>query len=87
MDLWTARTQAVTIANASKHGEGWTSADLEFVTAFSDDVTNEELALSLGRTLFAIASIKQAIAEGTAKGSDRRPVTAYRGWVEGMGDE
>lgn len=72
MDRWTARTQATTAAYATHHGEGWTSRDLEFVAAFPE-ATNAELALTLGRTLFAISSIKQAILDGTAVGSDREP--------------
>lgn len=73
MDAWTARTQAITAAAARKHGEGWTLADLEFVSAFAGEVTDAELAVALGRTLFAIQAIKHAIANGTAKGSDRTP--------------
>lgn len=87
MDRWTARTQATTAAHATHHGEGWTSRDLEFVSSFPE-ATNAELALALGRTLFAVASIKQAILEGTAVGSARTPqVKAYRGWTCDMGDE
>lgn len=87
MDAWTRRTQTLTARNAVKHGEGWTSADLEFVSAFAPEASDAELALTLGRTLFAIQAIKHAIAAGTARGSDRKPQPAYRGWLEGDGDE
>lgn len=87
MDNWTAATQARTKATATKHGETWTSADLELVDAFAAEA-NAELAEALGRTLFAIQSIKSAIRNG-ARNTERVAISdrPYRGWMEGMGDE
>lgn len=83
---WTRRTQSLTASNASRNGEGWTNADLEFVATFATDATDADIALALGRTLYAIQTIRKAIEAGKA-GSTRRVATpAYRGWVEGMGD-
>lgn len=84
---WTNRTQRATLATATRNGEGWTSADLAFVTAFAPDTTDADIALALGRTLYAIQTIRHAIDAGRATGSTRTTTTrAYVGWVEGMGD-
>lgn len=41
----------------------------------------------MGRTLYAIQTIRHAIAAGKVTGSTRRATTpAYRGWMEGDGD-
>ena len=72
---WTRRTQRVTLANATRNGEGWTSNDLAFVTAFGGEVPDAELAIALGRTLFAIQTIRHAIAAGRATGSTRTTTT------------
>jgi len=85
---WTIRTQESTRATATRNGEAWTSRDLDLVTA-CDDVPDAEVAQALGRTLYAIQSIRHAIAVGRNVGSTRvaRSDRPYRGWVEGMGDE
>lgn len=89
-DVWTETHQRETLANAVKWGEGWTSHDLEFVTAFTDVASDTEIAIALGRTLFAIQSVQVAIRHGrrttTLRGNAKRE-RAYRGWVEGQGDE
>ena len=42
IDQWTRRTQDATYATATHHGEGWTSRDLDFVSAFAGDVSDAE---------------------------------------------
>lgn len=84
---WTRRTQSATRQTATRNGEGWTSADLEFVTTFAGEATDAELALAMGRTLYAIQTMRHAIAAGRAVGSTRVTTPAYRGWMEGDGDE
>lgn len=85
---WTRRTQDATRASATRTGEGWTTQELEFVTTFAGDTTDAELALSLGRTLYAIQSIRHAIEAGKVTGSTRARANAgYRGWMEGDDDE
>lgn len=88
MSDWANRIQATTIATATRHMEGWTSAELEMITAFIDE-PNAELARATGRTLFAIQSIKQAVRAGRTVGSTRVAASdrPYRGWLEGDGDE
>lgn len=85
---WTDRTQRATLANATRNGEGWTTRELEFVTAFRDEATDAEIALALGRTLYAVQTIAKAIDAGKAGSTRTAPVRrAYVGWLEGMGDE
>lgn len=87
-DAWTIRTQNATTVTAINHREGWTNDELEFVVAFGGEVTDAELATTMGRTLFAIQTIRHAIRAGRAVGSARvASATTYRGWREGDGDE
>lgn len=60
---WAHKVEARTLAEAEKHREEWTQADLEFVAAFRDECTDEELALTLGRSYYAISSIKEVLDE------------------------
>lgn len=84
---WKRATQARTETHAVRHGEIWTSAEMEFVVAFPD-CTNEEIAIALGRTLFAVQTMRVAIAAGrVATDATRVRRVEYRGWLEGMGDE
>ena len=84
---WTRRTQETTRVGATRNGDGWTTQDLAFVTAFAPTTTDADIAIALGRTLFAIQTIRHAIDAGKAIGSTRTAPRAYAGWVEGMGDE
>lgn len=61
---------ARTLELATHNGEAWTSADIARVEA-GRDVRDEDLALELGRTLFAIRSLRQAIANGRASREGR----------------
>lgn len=88
MDTWTLKAQLDSKRTAERHGETWTSADLELLSAFEDSAT-AELAEALGRTYFAVQSIKSAVRAG--KRTTRTRVAAsdrpYRGWREEQGDE
>jgi hypothetical protein len=52
-----------TLDIATKNGEHWTSHDLDFVQAFDGEVSDEEIAFALSRTLYAIWSIKSVLTE------------------------
>jgi hypothetical protein len=67
MGTWDQKVEQRTLVTADNHRELWDDDDLAFVAAFRDDATNEELAVTLGRSLFAITSIKQVLDERIAK--------------------
>jgi hypothetical protein len=56
--LWARRTQDRTLVTAHAKGERWERDDLELVSMFTDTVTDELLALVLGRSLFALWAIQ-----------------------------
>ncbi len=58
---WAARKQGTTLVTADAHGEAWEQDDVELVIAFTDDVRDEELAVTLGRSLYAIWAIQHRI--------------------------
>ena len=58
---WQHKVEARTLVTADQHRELWSAEDLEFVAAFRDTCTDEELAYALGRSYYAIASIKQTL--------------------------
>lgn len=67
MNDWTARNETVTLANATNAYDAWTYDDVNFVVAFTDDTTDVDLALALGRSLFAIWAIQHRVrTEGAA---------------------
>lgn len=88
MTSWSSRAQQATVASAVRHGEGWTSSELELVAAFGSEVSAVELAEAAGRTLFAVQSMKQAVRAGKRVGSGRVAASdrPYRGWLEGQGE-
>lgn len=89
MDAWTIKTQGETKITADNHGETYTNEELEMIVAFGDEPI-KELATTLGRTYFAISTMKAMIAAGKIAAPARRIAASdrpYRGWVEGMGDE
>lgn len=55
---WAERTQGVTLVTATERGERWTRDDLEFVVAMTETERDEDIAVALGRTLFAIWNIQ-----------------------------
>lgn len=52
------QVQGRTLATATSHRERWTVEDLDFVVAFTEEVRDEELALTLGRSLASIWNIQ-----------------------------
>lgn len=78
---WYDRTQGETLVTADAWGEPWTRSDLEIVQAFTNEVTDAELATTLGRSLAAIWSIQHRIANGeidltraTRRDAERHPL-------------
>lgn len=63
MGTWATEVEQRTLKTADNHKEIWDVEDLEFVAAFAADSTDEELALTLGRSLYAIQSIKKVLDE------------------------
>lgn len=91
MDTWTRATQNATKRTAEKHGEVWTSSDLELLAEFETEAL-AELARTTGRTYFAVSTMKSMVRAGKVDPAKRKVRVAasdrpYRGWVEGMGDE
>lgn len=91
MSDWARKIQNQTKATAERHDLEWTTAELEMITAFADDVSAAELAEAMGRTLFAIQSIKQAVRAGRTHAGQAKIAASdrpYRGWTEadGFGD-
>lgn len=74
----TRNAQARTTTTATNGGDAYTSADLERVTSFVG--RDEDLAHEMGRTLYAIYAIRQAISEGraTREGRDVSRATTRR---------
>ncbi len=56
--MWYERTQAATKECADAHRLPWDSESIETVIAFTDTVTDEEIAYATGRTLKAIQDIQ-----------------------------
>ena len=90
MSEWAKRIQGETIANANRAGMTYTSNELEMISAFSDD-SIADVANAMGRTYFAIQTMKSVIASGKVSASPERRIAksdiVYRGWKEGMSDE
>lgn len=96
-DEWTQRVQRETLETATKWGEGWTLADIEFVFAFTDVATDQELAHATGRSLYSVQTIQRMYRDGKRlaalranANAPRRPWATnatYHGWMEGDGDE
>lgn len=69
----TRRAQARTLATAVAWGEEWGKQEIEMVAAFPEE-TAEELARALGRTVYAVQSVRERLAQGLvdATGARRR---------------
>jgi hypothetical protein len=61
MSEWYERVQGATSNVATANGEAWDAESIETVIAFTDDVTDEELAITLGRTLAAVWNIQHRL--------------------------
>lgn len=55
---WYDRVQANTKAQADAHRLPWDGDSIEMVIAFTDDSTDEDIALAMGRTLKSIQDIQ-----------------------------
>lgn len=76
----TRQAQARTLGTAVNWGEGWAKDELEIVASFPDE-TAEELARTLGRTVYAVQSVREALAKGLVDATGRRrpkPAPAFR---------
>lgn len=80
------RSQSITLPNATAHRETWELEVLEFVSEFETE-RDEDLALALGRSLYAIRSIRAHLADRLAHVAQRRTlsrrelvVTSYDEW-------
>lgn len=79
-----------TLEQATRNGDHWTQADLDFIRDRTSSMTDEQLALVLGRTLYAVQSVQHTpMAERAERYlAPTRPVTAWdRGYtsLEAMG--
>ncbi len=68
------RSQAITLPNATAHRETWETDDLLFVQAFAEE-RDEDLALALGRSLYAIRAIRTHIEQRLAHVAQRRTLS------------
>ena len=79
------RSQAITLPVATEHRATWVREDLEFVQMFNDE-RDEDLALALGRSLYAIRAIRHVIEDRIAKERTRRALrpreVAITSWDE-----
>ena len=74
----TRKAQARTLVTADAWGQPWDAEDLAMVLEFSDE-TAEELATALGRTVYAVQSVREALRKGQAiGGGERRSTPATR---------
>jgi hypothetical protein len=79
---WAHRVEAETLKTADNHRETWDLDDLEFVAAFRDETNDEELAVTLGRSLYAVQSIKRVLDERITREVAVRNVTRTEtGWT------
>ena len=72
---YSLRTQELTLITADAWGESWSRDDLELVVAFTDTVTDEDLAITLGRSLYAVWSVQHRL---RANGFDVAPLVTRR---------
>lgn len=63
---WHHEVEARTLPMAENHRDYWEREDLEFVREFRDTATDEELAYALGRSYYAVVSIKHVLDERLA---------------------
>lgn len=82
MSEWYERVQGATATVAEHNGEAWESSDIDLVLAFTDEVTDEEIAVATGRTLASIWAIQHRVrqegAESVRKAYARQSVRAAR---------
>lgn len=74
-NVWTQRAQARTLITADNWGQPWDAEEIEMVGTFGD-TTAEELALALGRTVYAVNAVREALRLGDKVGGGRARVIA-----------
>lgn len=67
----TRRAQARTLPTARHWGEEWGKGEVAMVAGFPEE-TAEELARALGRTVYAVQSIREKLAKGELDADGRR---------------
>lgn len=80
---WAARIEGATLVTADHHRESWTRDELEFVTTFTNDARDEEIAYALGRSLYAIWAIQYRIRNGEIEFTERTTPRVTQ-WDEGF---
>jgi len=80
------RSQAITLPVATSHYAHWTLDELNFVAAFENE-RDEDIALALNRTLYAIRAIRAVLDDRRAKAKERRAlaprelqITSWDAW-------
>lgn len=60
-----AKAQGRTLPLASHHRETWTPDEVEFVLAMTDEERDEDIAVALGRSLYAVWNLQHRLRTGT----------------------
>jgi hypothetical protein len=68
------RSQAITLPEASHHNESWTLDELTFMVEFADD-RDEDIALALGRSLYAVRAMRPHLADRFATATRARALS------------
>ena len=85
---WAKRRQGETLVVAEHAGERWTVEDLDLVVMFTDEVSDVELATTVGRSLYAIWAIQHRLRTEGVEGvradlveqARRREASREQGW-------
>lgn len=59
-----AKSQGRTLPVATHHYEAWSPSEVELVLAFTDEATDEEIAITLGRSLYAVWNLQHRLKVG-----------------------
>src|SRR5690349_115349 len=70
---WAHRVQDGTLVTADHHRERWTPDEIEFVVEMTDDERDEDIALALGRSLYAVWALQHRVRTEGVEGVMRRP--------------
>lgn len=86
----TLRKQLESVPNADRHRTEWTEAECLRLIDLADEPGGlARAARQLGRTYYATLTAHSLLQQGWVPNADPRqprPVIAYSGWTEGMGD-
>ena len=75
---WIIETQKATQRTATRANQEWTLEELELLAAFEGEAL-EELARTLGRTYYAVATMRSMIAAGRVDPDGRKIADRTRG--------